>query len=127
LPPSRELADQVLVGRAEQVGKLEARLRRRTIVEVVDELAELLVRDGRLADLALKSMCPGRPSRACFSSSSAASAAFSPVAYVVVQLNREVLPRAASGTKNEPFVVVPASRARFSASALLLPWRAVPR
>ena len=47
-----ELADEVLVRSAEQVGELEVFVAEPVLGEVDDQVAELLVRDRRLADLA---------------------------------------------------------------------------
>ena len=47
-----ELGDQVLVGGAEQVGELEVLVPQAVAVEVADELLELGIREGGLADLA---------------------------------------------------------------------------
>ena len=67
-----ELADQVLVGGAEQVGELEVLVPQPVPVEVVDELLELRVRQRGLADLPVKSMCWSTPVRAGALSSSSA-------------------------------------------------------
>ena len=47
-----ELADEVLVGSAEEVGELEVLVAQPVLGEVDDQVAQLLVGDRRLADLA---------------------------------------------------------------------------
>ena len=45
-----ELADQILVGSAEEVGELEIIIQETVLVEVADKPPQFLVRDFRLAD-----------------------------------------------------------------------------
>ena len=74
-----ELADQVLVRGAEQVGELEVLVAQPVLGEVDDQLAQLLVRDRRLADLAVEvDVLDARRRGAVLLSSSAARALFSP-------------------------------------------------
>ena len=47
-----ELADQVLVRGAEEIGKFEVLIEQAVLVEVADQTAKPLVRDLRLANLA---------------------------------------------------------------------------
>lgn len=74
-----ELADQVLLRDAEQIGKLEVLTAKAVAVEVADQVAQLPIGELDLADLLVESMWDVTPASSSLGRSKAPSALFRPV------------------------------------------------
>ena len=109
-----ELADEVLVRRAEQVGELEVLVAEPVLGEVDDEVSELLVRDRGLADLAGEVDVLDHAFEGGVGLLQRREGLVEPVADVVVDLVEEVVParllRDEEGLGVEVRAVRPASR-----------------
>ena len=70
-----ELADQVFVGGAEEVGKLEVLVEQAVLVEVADETSKTLVGISNSPTFRAKLMCPSTPLKALWFSFSSPSRA----------------------------------------------------
>jgi hypothetical protein len=94
-----ELADEVFVGGAEEVGELEVVVAEAILVEVLDEVAEFLVGDAGAADGAIEVDVLEDPFEGGLSSSRAPRALFSSLPTSVWTSLKMWLQRAAGGTK----------------------------